>query len=489
MSDRTVAWPDATSDAIGLLTAAPAMLMVVGRDEVVSAASLPMARALGLTPADLVGRPLASLLRGEAPRPGAAPAEVAMLGAGGVVPLVLEVGAAPDGRRVLWASEPDGRGGDRALLHAISHDLRTPLNAVMGYAQLLQMAELSPRSHAHVEAILAASADVVALLTERLDPRPAPSEPATLSPTPMDPRDIAAGAEARWAAPARDRGLTLRMEVLDGLPERLVADGARVAEVLDALIEDALASTPSGGVTVTLSAAPPVEGPEGPRALLRLEVADTGPGIEPERLPTLFEACATPRAGSGGGRGLRLPECRRSARALGGDLELVPGPFGVRLRLEVDAGPAEREEGVPSTEAGEGPAHGGADATPRALSVLVADDNPHNATVARALLTKMGHSVTIATDGMEAFEAVMRERFDVVLMDISMPRLDGVKAAERIRLGTADWRDLPIVACTAHVTDDTRERCRRAGMDGFVPKPVNREVLSAAIQAASARLA
>jgi CheY-like chemotaxis protein/HPt (histidine-containing phosphotransfer) domain-containing protein len=244
------------------------------------------------------------------------------------------------------------------------------------------------------------------------------------------------------------------------------------------LLANAVKFTPAGGV-VQLRAMPLLENVQG----VRLEVQDTGPGIPPEKRHLLFEDFSQlfqVPGEEGSGTGLGLAISARLAALMGGrigceDAQPIGALFWVDLPLrEVALADGAGIAPLPAGKAGE-------DAG-RAFRVLVADDVAANRMVARAMLVAAGHRVDSAADGAEALSAVEREAYDVVLMDVQMPVMDGLEAARRIRALDGARGRTPILAVTASALPDQVAACREAGMDGHLPKPIDRESLLAAVR-------
>jgi signal transduction histidine kinase/CheY-like chemotaxis protein/HPt (histidine-containing phosphotransfer) domain-containing protein len=361
------------------------------------------------------------------------------------------------------------------FLARMSHELRTPLNGILGFAQvLLRDPVLSAEQREQVNTLHEAGRHLLELVNSLLDL--SKIEAGKLD---LHTRDVAVRplleACAGLLAPEVDRkGMTLKLEIAAGTPEAVEADATRVRQMLLNLLSNAVKFTPPGG-RVEFRAAP-LDGRPG----LRIEVQDTGPGVPPEKRHLLFEDFSQlfPVAGEGAGTGLGLAISARLAAAMGGrigcDPEVTKGAlFWVELPLkEVPlpvAAPAAAPVDTPTPRPG------------RSLRVLVADDVAANRMVARAMLVAAGHRVDSAADGAEAVAAVQRESYDVVLMDVQMPVMDGLDATRRIRELEGNRSRVPILAVTASALPEQVVACRMAGMDGHLAKPIDRESLLAAV--------
>ncbi|MBI5445857.1 MAG: response regulator [Deltaproteobacteria bacterium] len=290
------------------------------------------------------------------------------------------------------------------------------------------------------------------------------------------------GALGTLAVLAREKGLRFDVEIAPELPERVRGDRGHLGQVLVNIVGNAIKFTENGAVSVKTS-------PAGPRregnACVLVEVADTGAGIDPARLPKIFESFEQESASVHaryGGTGLGLTIAKRLVELMGGRIwaESRPGE-GSTFRFTVEL---EQAEPGKTFAAAEKPAarlaNGGC------LRVLLAEDNPVNQLLGKALLEREGHTVVVAEDGRKAVEALARERFGIVLMDVRMPELNGDEIARMVREGLIPGcpRDIPIIALTAHALVGDRERFLAAGMDGYLAKPIDVEEFRRALLAA-----
>jgi CheY-like chemotaxis protein len=285
-----------------------------------------------------------------------------------------------------------------------------------------------------------------------------------------------------WSAKAAERGLTLRVEY-EGPDLAALGDAVRLKQVLNNLVGNALKFTQTGGVEARLRASA-----EDGAVRLRGEICDTGVGVPEHRLQAIFQPFTQTEAGRAvGGAGLGLSICRELIQNMGGAIWAQPNPGGglkvlFDAVLGLDQAPADAVEVVPVDAPGE--------AVLPPLRVLVADDNATNRLVAETLCAMFGCTSQSVEDGAQAVEALQAGAFDLVLMDIKMPVMDGVEATRRIRGGDGPASGLPIVALTANA--DTRDAATylAAGMDTVVAKPIKPEALvNAMLQALEARRA
>lgn len=361
------------------------------------------------------------------------------------------------------------------FLAVVSHELRTPLNGILGTLELLresgldeEQGELSALAHSSAESLHTIIDDV-------LDFSKAEAGKLELESVPFDLRGCVHAVVALQAAAAVQQGLELEVEVEPAIPECVQGDPLRLRQVLLNLLTNALKFTPRGSVTLRVRASGLA------RDAVRFEVTDTGVGIAPGALANIF--CAFSQEDSStarrfGGTGLGLSICQHLVGLMEGELEVESQPgrgstFAFEARLpEVLVDPSvaagqDAREAVP--EAAEG------------LRVLVVDDNAVNRMVAERMLKKLGAAVTLASGGAEAIETVGRETFELVLMDCSMPSVDGFEATRAIRTLEGPEGRMKILALTALAADSDEERCLEAGMDGFLTKPTSLDALRQAL--------
>ncbi|HEX8374470.1 MAG TPA: ATP-binding protein, partial [Geminicoccaceae bacterium] len=359
------------------------------------------------------------------------------------------------------------------FLAAMSHEIRTPLTAVLGMADLLAAEELTGRQKGYVAAIRTSGRHLLSVVNDILDFSRIEAGRLELERVDFSVPGLLEEVRSLLAPQARERGLELRFELDEHSPPIGVGDPTRLRQVLLNLVGNALKFTHEGGVAVAVSSRPEGEG----RVRLLFEVRDTGIGMTPGQAAGLFQAFAQADRSTArryGGTGLGLAISRRLVEAMGGAIgvESAPGAgslFWFEAPFEVG------DAAVASERATFDPA------SVRPLRLLLAEDIELNRDLLGDMLGRHGHEVVFAEDGAEAVERAAAGGFDVVLMDVQMPVVDGVEATRRIRALPPPAGRVPIVAQTANVMASERERYLAAGMDGHVMKPVEWGDLFAAL--------
>jgi CheY-like chemotaxis protein len=321
---------------------------------------------------------------------------------------------------------------------------------------------------------------MLAIVNDLLDIARIESGRFTIEALPVRLDEVVTSATRALVTEAQRKGLELVVSVAPDLPLHRLGDPLRLTQVVTNLVGNALKFTERGQVEVQLA---PGATPE----LVRLSVRDTGLGIPPARLQAIFDAF-TQSDGSTtrrfGGTGLGLTITRELARLMGGDVEVesaegAGSTFTATLRLPLVPGVVTAlrpQQGAP-------PTCPSASKPRRTLRVLLAEDNAINATLACRLVERAGHEITHVWNGAAAVEATREGAWDLVLMDVQMPVLDGLEATRRIRaLEEGTKRHLPIVAMTANAMGEDRRQCQAAGMDAFLSKPVDVEQLKQVLE-------
>ena len=364
------------------------------------------------------------------------------------------------------------------LISMISHEIRTPLNAVMGAAHLLGTTELSEKQQKFVRILRSSSESLLGLVNDILDFSKIEAGKVSLEERSFDLRQQVHGIADNLNVKAKEKGLALAVRVDERVPGVVLGDPVKIGQVLTNLVGNAIKFTAQGSVAVRLEVRELA--PEA--AVISFQVADTGIGIAPDRLPHIFDEFTQANYDIGlkyGGTGLGLSISKKLVELHGSRIavesELGRGTtfsFVLRLRIPAAAGPAE-------------PA--GRQAL-RGLRVLVADDNEVNVLVLTGFLRKWGVEIDVVRDGRQAVEHVRERHYDLVLMDLQMPELDGYAATRQIRsLPDPRYARLPIFAVSASTRMGHQHELDAAGFTEFVGKPVSPDILFAKIARHTAR--
>jgi signal transduction histidine kinase/CheY-like chemotaxis protein/HPt (histidine-containing phosphotransfer) domain-containing protein len=366
-----------------------------------------------------------------------------------------------------------------SFLAVMSHEIRTPMNAVLGLATTLLEGPLTEEQRKSLQTIHESGDNLLEILNDILDYSKLEAGDLTFEDISFTPSEIVESTIDIIGQRATAHGLTLNVIYDPDLPAALRGDVGRLRQVLLNLVSNAVKFTPSGGVTVSCRCVSKDE----KQAIVEWAIVDTGIGIAPERLDRLFNDfvqadCSINRRFGGSGLGLSI--CKRIISAMGGQIgvESTLGK-GTTMRFSVTL---PISECAPSTlrsdDASQAPLRQYLATLGRPLRVLIVDDNPTNRLVASKMLQEFGVQVSMAADGVEAVASSVKFNFDIILMDVRMPEMDGLAATRAIR---GRGNTVPIVAFTANAFAEDVDDCRAAGMSEFVAKPVRKPLLLAAM--------
>ncbi len=394
---------------------------------------------------------------------------------GGVVSVTRDITAAERALARAKAAAEAANESKSQFLAAMSHEIRTPLNGVLGMNGLLLNTPLTSEQRRFAELIRSSGQTLLTVINDILDLAKIEAGRMELEIVQFDPTSMLDEVVSLLAVRAQAKGLTLNLKLPSDLPESLEGDPSRLRQVLFNLIGNALKFTEQGSVDVELSHRPLVEG----RVELTIAVHDTGIGIAPDAMPKLFDRFMQADATTArryGGTGLGLAISHEIVDLMGGRIE-VESAVGMGSTFRVVVPMARGANGARA--AAESTMLGASDMP--GLRILVAEDNGVNQILIKAILDHMGHFCDIVANGIEAVRQVQGANYDLVLMDIQMPEMDGEAATRAIRALGEEVASVPIIAMTANAMVEHRQAYLSSGMDDYVSKPINSKMLAAAI--------
>jgi signal transduction histidine kinase/DNA-binding NarL/FixJ family response regulator len=346
------------------------------------------------------------------------------------------------------------------FLSNISHEVRAPLNGVIGMTDLVLKTTVTPLQREYLKTVSSSAECVLNLVNDLLDLSKVEAGALELDPIDVPLEELFQSAVRWFQERALEKGVQLELQWDDDLPKLIKVDPLRVRQVLTNLVSNAVKFTHEGEVTVKVSRATD--------ELIRVKVRDTGIGISAVQLERIFEPFQ--QAGghisrSYGGTGLGLSICQELVKMLGGELKVESELEKGSTFMFTFHAPEVEPDQEPSSES--------------CLNVLVVDDGPINRKLVRSIVEEWGHQVLTCRDGAQALEVLKEDKFDLVLLDLQMPEIDGFEVARTMR---ARGDRTPIIALTGNALSQDRQRCRAEGMDAHVSKPIDERRLEMAIR-------
>jgi two-component system, sensor histidine kinase len=370
---------------------------------------------------------------------------------------------------------PSGRATEAALA-AFAHEVRTPLTGILALSELLAASDLPERERGWAAAVKSAAEHLAQLTTLVVGGTKAATRGPALRRDPIRPRALADALAATLTARAETKGLATEIQV-GALPDATVGDAVLLRAAVENLIDNAVKFTERGKIGLTVTTEPAARN----RVRLVFAVSDSGIGLSRAEVNRLFRPFAQANkqtADRFGGAGLGLVFVKRVAQAMRGNITVESkSGAGSTFRLTVTLATA-----VPQAAAHAAAADVRTGRT-RALRILCAEDNPYGRVILNTILTELGHKVDFAASGAAAVEAVARGGYDLVLMDVILPDLDGIEATRRIRALAGDAARTPIVGISGRAAPGDEAAARAAGMDAYVMKPVSPSRLAEVIAA------
>lgn len=366
------------------------------------------------------------------------------------------------------------------FMGVMSHELRTPMNAVLSCANLLSQSRLDPVQKRTLGVLEDAGRQMLALLNDLLDVSGLNADKVRVDPRPVQLIRLIEDAAVIWSSDVRAKQLTLSVMIDPALRGARMVDSARLLQIIGNLMANAIKFTTEGGITI--QAWP--ERVRGGVDRVAIEVEDTGSGVPTEAAERIFSAFEQVDVSSRrrhGGLGLGLHVAHRLAHAMGGDITLETKlGEGSRFTVRIEAPLADEaiERAANETASSDAEAVGQRD-------VLCVDDNPRNLFVIGAMLRAAGHSTTECRSGAEALDILAGRKFDVIMLDMVMPEMDGLETLSRLRTGGGPNARTPVIACTANVLPDQVASYREAGTVSVLAKPIDPKAMLQAISTAA----
>lgn len=351
----------------------------------------------------------------------------------------------------------------RLFTAALNHEIRTPLSGILGMTSLLEQSNLSPDQREYVNLTKACAEELYSVLSSALEFTALESGDTAIAHSDFLLEEAIQAIAARWLIRARKKGLQFHLRLTDDLPETAKGDEIRLRKILDHLLSNAVKFTETGSIELEIDTELDADNPK--RFWFVARIHDTGIGMDAGQIARIFESFEQLDSGLGRrypGLGLGLTLAQGLARILGGDLSVTSEPgsgscFTIRLPLETSK--LESSFVLPSTK-----------------RILVVDDNDAARKVAEAYLRRAGYAVDLAVSGEHALELIAKSRYDLIVMDLQMPGMDGIETTVQLR-GIHGYENTPVLAFTANSGDEYRRLCLSHGMQGYLPKPIDSDTL------------
>ena len=393
--------------------------------------------------------------------------------------VALRTRALEENEQVLKDAKNAAEAANRAkseFLANMSHEIRTPLNGIMGILQIMETTPLTAEQAEFIETAIQSSRRLTRLLSDILDLSRVEANQVEIIREAFDPRDAIAAIVQLFRPSAREKGLDFHVDIHPDIPARLLGDAIRLQQILGNIVGNAIKFTSEGHIAVDAHLLPPEREHE---CRMRVTVADTGIGIASQAFDSMFAPFTqvnTSYCRQHQGAGLGLAIAKRLTTLMGGEIA-VESEEGVGSRFSVSIPFGVADGAASSAAAAPHPVRKSSGLMP--LRVLVVEDDAVNRLTASQVVLRLGYEALAVVDGQKALEVLREQPFDLVLMDVQMPVMDGVEATQRIRNGEAGPRHtrIPIIAMTAYAMLGDKEKFLAAGMDEYLTKPMDIDVL------------